>query len=55
MRVGVLHSLIRTEEKLLLAELTRHPEAQIVMLDDHRLVGVPKPGLRIAFKGTHIG
>ena len=38
MRVGFLHSLIREEEKLLLDELTRHPEAKVVMLDDRRLI-----------------
>ena len=38
MRVGFLHSLIRKEEKLLLDELTRHPEAEVVMLDDRRLI-----------------
>ena len=38
MRVGFLHSLIRKEEKLLLDELTRHPEAEVVMLDDRGLI-----------------
>ncbi len=38
MRVGFLHSLIRTEEKLLLEALERHPDAEVVMLDDRRLV-----------------
>lgn len=38
MRVGFLHSLIRKEEKLLLEEFKRHPQAQIVMLDDRRLI-----------------
>jgi [lysine-biosynthesis-protein LysW]--L-2-aminoadipate ligase len=38
MKVGFLHSLIRKEEKLLLEELNRHPEAEVVMLDDRRLV-----------------
>ena len=38
MRVGCLHSLIRKEEKLLLEELKRHPEAEVVMLDDRRLI-----------------
>ena len=38
MRVGFLHSLIRKEEKLLLEELKRHPEAEVVMLDDRRLI-----------------
>ena len=46
MRVGFLHSLIRKEEKLLLEELKRHPEAEVVMLDDRRLIfdlqGVPE-------------
>jgi len=38
MKVGFLHSLIRTEEKLLLEALERHPDAEVVMLDDRRLV-----------------
>jgi [lysine-biosynthesis-protein LysW]--L-2-aminoadipate ligase len=38
MRVGFLHSLIRKEEKLLLEELKRHPDAEIVMLDDRSLI-----------------
>ena len=38
MRVGFLHSLIRKEEKLLLEELKRHPGAEVVMLDDRRLI-----------------
>ena len=38
MRVGFLHSLIRKEEKLLLEELKRHPGAEVLMLDDRRLI-----------------
>tara|TARA_B100002003_G_scaffold181240_1_gene169307 strand:- start:6317 stop:7147 length:831 start_codon:yes stop_codon:yes gene_type:complete len=38
MKVGFLHSLIRTEEKLLLEALERHPDAEVVMLDNRRLV-----------------
>ena len=38
MRVGFLHSLIRREEKLLLAAFARHGGAKVVMLDDRRLI-----------------
>ncbi len=38
MRVGFLHSLIRKEEKLLLAELRGRPGVELVSLDDRRLV-----------------
>jgi hypothetical protein len=38
MRVSFLHSLIRKEAKLLLDELTRHPEVEVVMLDDRGLI-----------------
>ena len=37
-RVGFLHSLIRKDEKLLLAEFRRRPDVELVMLDDRRLV-----------------
>ena len=36
--IGFLHSLVRKEEKLLLAELGRHPDVSVVMLDDRELV-----------------
>ena len=36
-RIGFLHSLVRKEEKLLLTEFGKRPDAEIVMLDDRRL------------------
>ena len=38
MRVGFLHSLIRKDEKLLIAELRRCGDVELVFLDDRRLV-----------------
>ena len=38
MRVGFLHSLIRKDEKLLIAELRRRGGVELVFLDDRRLV-----------------
>ena len=38
MRIGFLHSLIRKEEKLLLDEFKRHTDAELVMLDDRKLI-----------------
>ena len=38
MRVGFLHSLIRKDEKLLIAELRKHGDMELVFLDDRRLV-----------------
>ena len=38
MRIGFLHSLIRKEEKLLLDEFKRHQDAEVVMLDDRKLI-----------------
>ncbi|MXW17801.1 MAG: lysine biosynthesis protein LysX [Gemmatimonadetes bacterium] len=38
MRVGFLHSLIRKDEKLLIAELRRRAGIDLVFLDDRRLV-----------------
>ena len=38
MKIGFLHSLIRKEEKLLIDEFRRHPEAELVMLDDRKLI-----------------
>ena len=38
MRVGFLHSLIRKEEKLLLDAFAKHGEAEIVMLDDRKMI-----------------
>ncbi|MDE2796140.1 MAG: lysine biosynthesis protein LysX [Gemmatimonadota bacterium] len=38
MRVGFLHSLIRKDEKLLIAELRGRPGIELVFLDDRRLV-----------------
>jgi [lysine-biosynthesis-protein LysW]---L-2-aminoadipate ligase len=37
MRVGFLHSLLRLDEKLLLAELDARPGVEVVMLDDRQL------------------
>lgn len=38
MKVGFLHSLIRPEEKLLIKEFEKHPNVDLVMLDDRELV-----------------
>jgi len=38
MRIGFLHSLIRKEEKLLMDEFKRHPQVELVMLDDRKLI-----------------
>lgn len=38
MRVGFLHSLIRKDEKLLIAELRRRDDIELVFLDDRKLV-----------------
>ena len=38
MRVGLLHSLIRKEEKLLLHEFKRRDDVELVMMDDRRLI-----------------
>ena len=38
MRIGFLHSLIRKEEKLLIDEFARHDDAELVMLDDRKLI-----------------
>lgn len=37
MRLGFLHSIVRTDEKLLLAELAARPGVEVVMLDDREL------------------
>ncbi len=37
MRLGFLHSIVRTDEKLLLAELAARPGVDVVMLDDRDL------------------
>ncbi|MGD1148918.1 MAG: lysine biosynthesis protein LysX [Thermoanaerobaculaceae bacterium] len=37
MRVGFLHSLIRKDEKLLLDELARRPDVEVVMIDDREI------------------
>ena len=37
MKIGFLHSLIRPEEKLLLAELKRVPNVDVVMIDDRKI------------------
>ena len=44
MRVGFLHSLIRKEEKLLLAELAKHGGVEVAMLDDRKMVFDLKSG-----------
>ena len=45
MRIGFLHSLIRVEEKLLLQAFRRHADAEVVMLDDRKMIfgqnGIP--------------
>ena len=38
MKVGFLHSLIRKEEKLLLEAFARHGGAEVVMLDDRKMI-----------------
>ena len=38
MKIGFLHSLIRKEEKLLIEEFAKHRAAELVMLDDRKLV-----------------
>ena len=38
MRVGFLYSLIRKEEKLLIDEFGKHPDVELVMLDDRKLI-----------------
>ena len=38
MRVGFLHSLIRPEEKLLIAEFRRRPGVELVFLDDREMI-----------------
>lgn len=38
MRVGFLHSLIRKDEKLLIAELRKRHDMELVFLDDRKLV-----------------
>ena len=44
MRVGFLHSLIRKEEKLLLEAFARHGGAEVVMLDDRKMIFDLKDG-----------
>ena len=44
MRVGFLHSLIRREEKLLLEAFAKHGGANVVMLDDRRMIFDLKDG-----------
>ncbi len=41
MRVGLLHSLIRKEEKLLIQEFQRYREVTLVLLDDRQLTFEP--------------
>jgi len=36
MKVGLLHSIIRKEEKLLLAEFRKHPEVELIKIDDRQ-------------------
>ena len=38
MRIGFLHSLIRKDEKLLLAEFRKRKGIELVMLDDRKLI-----------------
>ena len=38
MRVGLLHSLIRKEEKLLIEEFRQLAGLELVMMDDRRLI-----------------
>ena len=44
MRIGFLHSLIRKEEKLLLGEFAKQGAAEIVMLDDRKMIFDLKSG-----------
>lgn len=43
LKVGFLHSVLRQDEKLLLAALSSHPEIDPVMIDERRLVFTPAP------------
>ncbi|MBN2093498.1 lysine biosynthesis protein LysX [candidate division KSB1 bacterium] len=38
MKIGFLHSLIRKDEKLLLAEFEKHSDVEMVMIDDRDLI-----------------
>ena len=44
MRIGFLHSLIRKEEKLLLGEFAKQGTAEVVMLDDRKMIFDLKSG-----------
>ena len=48
MKIGFLHSLIRKEEKLLLAEFAKHGAADVVMLDDRKMIFDLKSGPDVA-------
>jgi len=43
LRVGLLHSVVRLEEKLLLRALEDHPDLAPVMIDERRLRFDPGP------------
>ncbi len=38
MKIGFLHSLIRKDEKLLLTEFEKHPDVEMIMIDDRDLI-----------------
>ncbi|MFQ5652655.1 MAG: lysine biosynthesis protein LysX [bacterium] len=44
MRLGLLHSLIRKDEKLLIAELRTRPDIEVVLVDDRKLTFEPGNG-----------
>ena len=44
MRIGFLHSLVRKEEKLLLGEFAKQGAAEVVMLDDRKMIFNLKSG-----------
>ena len=44
MRIGFLHSLVRKEEKLLLGEFAKQGAAEVVMLDDRKMIFDLKSG-----------
>ena len=37
MKIGLLHSLVRPEEKLLIKEFRKHPEVELRMIDDRKI------------------
>ena len=59
LRVGLIHSRIRVEEKMLLAELDRHPAVRVVVVHDDQLEAVlagpgPDPSPAAELRGCDI-